>query len=122
MALGPATPILRIFDEAKARDFYCDFLGFVIDWEHRFGENFPLYMQVSSDECRLHLSEHYGDSAPGMTVRIETPDVDAFSAALRAKDYKFAKPGVEAMPWARETRITDPFGNKLVFFTNPAAE
>ena len=122
MAFGPATPILRIFDEAKAKEFYCGFLGFGIDWEHRFGENFPLYMQVSSGECRLHLSEHYGDSAPGMTVRIEAPDVDGLTAALRAKAYKYAKPGVEAMPWARETRITDPFGNKLIFFTNPPAD
>lgn len=43
-------PILRIFDEAKAREFYVDFLGFKVDWEHRFGENFPLYMQVSGLE------------------------------------------------------------------------
>ena len=78
MAFGPPTPVLRIFDEAKAREFYCEFLGFSIDWEHRFGENFPLYMQISSGSCRLHLSEHYGNSSPGMTIRIETPDVDGF--------------------------------------------
>lgn len=40
-------PIIRIFDEGKAREFYVDFLGFQLDWEHRFGDNFPLYMQVS---------------------------------------------------------------------------
>ena len=124
MALSAPTPILRIFDEAKAREFYCEFLGFAVDWEHRFGDNFPLYMQISSGACRLHLSEHYGDAAPGSAVRIEAADVDAFAAALRAKDYKYAKPGVEAMPWgARETRLSDPFGNRLIFFTNiPAAE
>jgi hypothetical protein len=27
-------PILRIFDEVKAREFYVDFRGFNIDWEH----------------------------------------------------------------------------------------
>ena len=118
MAFGPPTPVLRIFDEAKAKEFYCEFLGFGVDWEHRFGENFPLYMQVSSGVCRLHLSEHYGDSSPGMTIRIEASDVDELASALRAKDYKFAKPGVEATPWgSRETRLSDPFGNKLIFFT-----
>ena len=37
---------------------------------------------------------------------------------------KFAKPGVEATPWgSRETQLSDPFGNKLIFFTNaPAPE
>jgi catechol 2,3-dioxygenase-like lactoylglutathione lyase family enzyme len=121
MQFGAPTPILRIFDEAKAKEFYRDFLGFQIDWEHRFAENFPLYMQVSSGACRLHLSEHYGDSAPGISVRIEAADVDGFAAALRAKDYRYAKPGVEATPWGRETRLTDPFANKLIFFTDMPA-
>jgi catechol 2,3-dioxygenase-like lactoylglutathione lyase family enzyme len=31
-----AIPILRIFDLEKARDFYVGFLGFRVDWEHRF--------------------------------------------------------------------------------------
>lgn len=29
-------PILRMFDEAKAREFYLDFLGFSVEFEHRF--------------------------------------------------------------------------------------
>ena len=29
-------PVLRSFDEAKAREFYVDFLGFTVEWEHRF--------------------------------------------------------------------------------------
>ncbi|WP_442191626.1 glyoxalase superfamily protein, partial [Rhizobium leguminosarum] len=24
---------------ARAMEFYCGFLGFHLDWEHRFGEN-----------------------------------------------------------------------------------
>ena len=52
-----ATPILRIFDEAKARAFYLDFLGFAVDWEHRFADGAPLYMQVARGDLVLHLSE-----------------------------------------------------------------
>src|SRR5437773_10613657 len=33
-----AIPILRIFSIEKAKEFYLDFLGFSIDWEHRFGD------------------------------------------------------------------------------------
>ena len=29
-------PILRIFDPGKAKEFYVDYLGFAVDWEHRF--------------------------------------------------------------------------------------
>ena len=41
---GPTIPILRMCDEAKAREFYLGFLGFAVDWEHRFEPGFPLYM------------------------------------------------------------------------------
>jgi catechol 2,3-dioxygenase-like lactoylglutathione lyase family enzyme len=33
-----AIPIFRIFDVAKAKEFYVGFLGFQVDWEHRFDE------------------------------------------------------------------------------------
>ena len=36
------TPILRIFDIAKADEFYLGFLGFSLDWEHRFDDDAPL--------------------------------------------------------------------------------
>jgi uncharacterized glyoxalase superfamily protein PhnB len=111
------TPILRIFDEEKAREFYVDFLGFKVDWEHRFEPGTPLYMQISKGECVIHLSEHFGDGAPGARMRIETNELDAFHAELIAKRYKYARPGVEDMPWGtRDMSISDPFGNKLTFF------
>src|SRR5260370_22312618 len=94
VSFGRTTPILRIFDEAKAREFYVNFLGFKIDWEHRFEPGLPLYMQVSRDECILHLSEHYGDASPGAAMCIESTELDAFHAELAAKHYKHARPGI----------------------------
>ena len=116
-SFGPVVPILRIFDEAKAREFYVGFLGCKIVFEHRFGDNFPLYMGVSLAGCELHLSEHYGDGGPGAHVRIGADDIDGFTKSLREKDYKFVKPGdAERQPWgALEVTIADPFGNRLTF-------
>ena len=109
-------PILRIFDEAKAKEFYVEFLGFSVDWEHRFEPELPLYFQVSRGECMLHLSEHHGDSTPGSAVRIPVTDLDAFHAEISSKNYRFARPGIEDQPWGlREVIIGDPFGNRLVF-------
>ena len=120
--LGRITPILRLFDEAKTREFYVDFLGFQIDWEHRFEPGMPLYMQVSKDACILHLSEHFGDGSPGVRVRIETKGLDEYQAELLGKNYKYARPGIQEMPWgSREMTISDPSGNKLTFFENIAA-
>jgi uncharacterized glyoxalase superfamily protein PhnB len=116
MNFGKTTPILRIFDEAKARDFYVDFLGFKIDWEHRFEAGFPLYLQISKDDCVLHLSEHHGDCNPGAAMRIETKELQAFHEQLMAKGYKYAKPHIEEMPWgSHDMSIKDPFGNRLTF-------
>lgn len=119
MGLGASTPILRIFDEAKAREFYVDFLAFRVDWEHRFEPGLPLYMQVSRDGCVLHLSEHHGDCSPGSAIRIDADNLDAFHRELSAKDYKYARPGIETMPWGtRDMSVTDPFGNRLTFTTS----
>ena len=119
--LSPPTPVLRIFDEAKAREFYCDFMGFAVDWEHRFGDDFPIYLQVSQGDCVLQLSEHHGDATPGGHLRITCDDIDGFAADLKAKSYRYAKPGdPEVMPWGtREIALTDPFGNRLTF-SSPA--
>ncbi len=115
--LSSVVPVLRIFDEPKAREFYVDFLGFKIDFEHRYGDNFPIYIGISHSNCVLHLSEHHGDASPGSHVRIETGDVDQLCRALTAKNYRYAKPGrPEGTPWGtQELTIDDPFGNKLTF-------
>ena len=116
MTLGKVTPILRVFDEVKTREFYIDFLGFNMDWEHRFGDGLPLYMQVSKDDCILHLSEHHGDCCPGSAMRIEIEGIDTYQKELMEKQYQNSQPGIQEMPWgSRDMSITDPFGNKLVF-------
>jgi catechol 2,3-dioxygenase-like lactoylglutathione lyase family enzyme len=115
MTLGKPIPILRSFDETKAKEFYVGFLGFTVDFEHRFEPGLPLYMQVSRDGCVLHLSEHYGDASPGAAIRIETSDLDAFHAELNSKEYGFARPGIDEQPWGRDMSVKDPFGNRLIF-------
>jgi uncharacterized glyoxalase superfamily protein PhnB len=116
MAFGKTTPILRIFDEAKAKEFYINFLGFRVDREHRFEEGLPLYMQISKDSCIIHLSEHHGDCSPGAAIRIETNELEAFQKQLLEKNYKYARPGIEEIPWgSRDVSVADPFGNRLTF-------
>jgi uncharacterized glyoxalase superfamily protein PhnB len=92
-------------------------LGFAIDWQHRFEDGAPLYMQVSKDDCVIHLSEHFGDASPGAAIRIEATELDAFQQQLAGHKYKYAKPGApQETPWGtRELVIRDPFGNRLVF-------
>jgi catechol 2,3-dioxygenase-like lactoylglutathione lyase family enzyme len=109
-------PILRIFSIEKATEFYVDFLGFKVDWEHRFGDNFPVYMQVSRGDLVLHLSEHHGDASPGSTVFVWMRGIATFHAELMAKDYRYNKPGLEdAVYDAKLVQVSDPFGNRIRF-------
>ncbi|MQM25596.1 glyoxalase superfamily protein [Glycomyces albidus] len=115
-ALEAPVPILRIFSVEKAREFYLDYLGFDLAWEHRFEAGMPLYMQVERDRTVLHLSEHHGDGSPGAAVFVAVTGLDAFHRELEAKDYPNLRPGIEAVPWgARSMTVIDPFGNTLRF-------
>jgi hypothetical protein len=108
-------PILRFFDEALTKQFYIDFLEFTVDWEHRFEPDMPLYMQLSKDDCILHLSEHFGDCNPGSAIRVEVEDAKRLQEHLLAKAFKFARPGFDSH-W-NQVSLTDPSGNKLHFYT-----
>jgi hypothetical protein len=116
VALQAPAPILRIFSVEKAKEFYLDYLGFNLAWEHRFEDGMPLYMQVERDRMVLHLSEHHGDGSPGAAVFTPMTGLDALHRELGAKNYPYLNPGIEAVPWgARSMTLTDPFGNSLRF-------
>lgn len=109
-------PVLRIFDYAKALEFYINWLGFIIDWQHGFENDAPLYIQISKDNIVLHLSEHHGDCCPGAKVFIEYTGLKAYHTFLSEKNYKYNHPGLEQAPWNASTmEVTDPFGNRLLF-------
>ena len=116
-------PILRIFDVEKAYEFYRDFLGFNVDWEHRFHVGAPLYAQVSRGNLKLHLSEHHGDASPGSTVFVWMRGIEAFHRELIGKAYKYNRPGLEDAEWdAKMVQVYDPFGNKVRFSEPHAAD
>jgi hypothetical protein len=109
-------PIVRIFDLAKAKEFYLDFLGFSLRWEHRFEPELPVYLEIARGELVLHLSEHYGDACPGSTVFVRMRGIQAFHQELITKKYNYLRPGLCKEPWnALGMEVVDPFGNRLRF-------
>jgi catechol 2,3-dioxygenase-like lactoylglutathione lyase family enzyme len=110
-----ATPIFRIFDVDKAREYYLGFLGMNVDWEHRFEPGMPLYMQVARRGLKLHLSEHSGDATPGANAVVFCKGVAALHKELAAKNYSYNRPGLEEQDWGLEMQVIDPFGNRLRF-------
>ena len=121
--IGSSIPVLRMLDEARAQAFYVDFLGYQVEWEHRFGEESegsPLYMQVRLGDSVLHLNGHAGEGDPVAEVRVPVRDVEGFCEQLRSR----TPPGGE-MPEVVDPRyegkltdlnLVDPSGNLVVFW------
>jgi hypothetical protein len=113
-----AIPVLRMFDEAKAKAFYLDYLGFEIDWESRFSATAPLYLQIHLGDAILHLNGHATQDAPISEVNIPVLGLQKYCDYLIAKGADYPKPvAVDPRYVGRNTdvNICDPFGNWLVF-------
>ncbi len=116
IAMLPPIPVLRILDEQKARAFYLGVLGLAVDWEHRHAPGMPLYMQVSRDNCVLHLSEHAGDGVLGSAVFLPMEGIRAYRDAIVSISTLHSQLEVYDQPWGwSELHLIDPFGNKLRF-------
>jgi catechol 2,3-dioxygenase-like lactoylglutathione lyase family enzyme len=111
-----AIPIFRIYSLEKAREFYVGFLGFKVDWEHRFEPDAPVFMQVSRDGLLIYLSEHHGDGTPGSIAYVTTTGVRELHRELNDKKYRHNRPGLQEQEWGRtELTVVDPFNNRITF-------
>ena len=111
-----AVPIFRIFSLEKARKFYLDFLGFTIDWEHRFTPDAPAYMQVSRGGLAIHLSEHHGDGSPNSLAYVYMRGIRELHRELTEKNYRYNHPGLQQQEWGMtDLTVIDPFNNRIIF-------
>jgi len=114
-----SVPVMLSLDEAKCREFYCDFLGFEIEFEHRFAPHMPVYLGLRRGPVELHLSPHRGDATTGSAVFVWMTGVDDYRSQLAASGTRFPVPQAVDQPWGRELTVTDPFGNRLRFCERP---
>jgi len=115
--MSAPVPVLRSLDEARAREFYIDYLHFTIEWEHRFDyAQSILYMRLRRDQFVLDLSEHHGDGTPGSTVWVPVGDVTALHRELHATGYERMNPGIDIdSPGGPTMEVIDPFSNTIRF-------
>jgi catechol 2,3-dioxygenase-like lactoylglutathione lyase family enzyme len=115
-------PIFRIFSLEKAREFYVDFLGFKVDWEHRFNPDAPVFMQISRDGLAINLSEHHGGGTPGSIAYVYMTGVRELHRELSEKKYRYNRPDLLEQEWGMtELTVTDPFYNRITFGERTAA-
>ena len=97
-------PIFRVADARETAKWYAR-LGFVVEGQHQFAPDFPLYLFLRRGSNALHLSEHKGDARPNALVYLYVDNVSAIATEFNVE--------VKEQPWAREVELTDPDGNRL---------
>ena len=101
-------PVLRVDDADVAVAWY-ERLGFVREWTHRFGDDFPAFASVRRGPdgagVRLFLSEHEGDAQPNGLVYLRVTDVRPIADAFGVD--------VEVGESRDEVHLADPSGNRL---------
>lgn len=108
-------PILRVLSAAGAKEFYCETLGFSLDWEHYYAEGAPVYMQVSRDGLILHLSENQRFQT-GNIAYVATSGIESLHAQLARATQAWTPPAITSTPWnSKQLEIEDPFQNLLRF-------
>jgi hypothetical protein len=121
-SLKSSIPVLRMLDESKAKSFYLDYLGYLVDWEHRFSDTLdsPLYMQIHHGDSVLHLNGHADSDSAVCEVRIPVGGLEQYCGYLVAKETVWEKPELvdpRGVGHVTETNLLDPSGNHLVFWS-----
>ena len=105
MEFKRVVPIFRIFSLEKAREFYLDFLGCKVEWEHRFEPGMPAFVSMARGRARVFLSEHQGDARPDTLLYLVVGDTDAVAR-------EFGRPSGD-QPYGCDFELRDPDGNRL---------
>lgn len=114
--VSSVVPVLRMYDLDVTRRFYVDYLGCLLDWTDGEGDR-PVYLQVSRNGLRLHLSSHHDDGTPGAAVLVVVQNLDAIHAELHTRAYPFLNPAIEEGPGpGRTMQLIDPASNRLRFY------
>jgi len=125
---------IPVSDVDRARRFYAEQAGFVVDLDTRIGEDMRLVqLTPSGSGCSIHLSTGILDMSPGSLqgLQLVVPDIEAARAELDER-------GVEVSPvrhmedgawvdgrggdWNSFVFFSDPDGNGWVLQERPARE
>ena len=112
-----AVPLLHISNAAAALEFYCNKLGFRLQFQHRPPnvKADPCYMGVSRDAVWMNLSSFSGDGVAGGVVNLMVDDVDNLHQEFVVKGVKIAVEPVDQTWGSREMYVKDADGNCLRF-------
>jgi uncharacterized glyoxalase superfamily protein PhnB len=112
-----AIPVLHVSNSVAAENFYCDKLGFRLQFAMRpiEGKPDPCYMAVTRNGVVLHVSSFSGDGVSGGVVNLLVDDVDALYVEFVSRQVQIDLAPTNQTWGNREMYVKDADGNCLRF-------
>lgn len=104
--------MVPVTDVDRAKAFYADQVGFVVDHDHRVSDEVR-FVQLTppGSACSIAIGEGITDAAPGSVTGLQVVVEDADAAREHLVAHGVDAPPVQDLPWGRFTGFTDPDGN-----------
>ena len=111
------TPVLGVSDSRAAEEFYCDKLGFELQFAYRpfCDHDDPCHMGVKRDHAVMRVSTFSGDGVPRTSVIIWTVNVDILHEEFVSKGVQIDMGPTDQVWGLREIHVRDADESKLVF-------
>jgi catechol 2,3-dioxygenase-like lactoylglutathione lyase family enzyme len=101
-----------VSDVERAKAFYTDQAGFVLDHDHKVNDQLRfIQLTPPGSACSITIGTGISDKAPGSVggLQLVVPDADAAYAELVSRGVEASE--VQEFPWGRFTFFSDPDGN-----------
>jgi predicted enzyme related to lactoylglutathione lyase len=112
---------LPVSDVDRAKAFYADQVGFVVDHDHRVHEHLR-FVQLTppGSACSLVMGEGTTEMAPGSQkgLQIVVPDVAEARRQLASRGVQVSE--IDEQPWGLFVTFSDPDGNTWALQQLPA--
>lgn len=112
-----------VTDVDRAKEFYADRVGFVVDHDHRVDEHLR-FVQLTppGSACSIAFGEGITEMTPGTqnSIQVVVPDADEALAHLRANGVE--ADGVAELDWGRFVTFADPDGNRWALQQLPSRD
>jgi catechol 2,3-dioxygenase-like lactoylglutathione lyase family enzyme len=114
LRLNHADIIIPRGSESKAREFYCDLLGFKeIKKPRDLQKNGGLWLQLSDIQIHLSIQDGYDPSKTKAHLAYEVSDIESLKSSLKEREINWNDNS--PVPGFIRGDIRDPFGNRIEF-------
>lgn len=104
--------VLPVSDVDRAKQFYVEKAGFVLDHDHQVSEDLR-FVQLTppGSACSIAIGQGLTDAAPGSArgLQVVVADADEAKAFFEARGLAVGE--VQDLPWGRFVGFEDPDGN-----------